>query len=142
MLVTCGPLRVNHTRLVLSGRRRLLVVYRTRTTAGTRPVLDRQPFDAGEFGGIVGDEPEPKTAGVSGNEEIVGADHLPPFPQVGTYLSIVGRGVVGKPKTLHVGKERLERRVILRSTRRHFNAVEQLRLRDDRDADVRHGNRL
>src|SRR3990172_1161106 len=54
-----------------SRRRRLFVVSRTRTTNGKRPVLERQPFHADELGSVVGDEPEPETARVSGNEEIV-----------------------------------------------------------------------
>jgi hypothetical protein len=43
------------------------------------------------------------------------------------YLSIVGGGVVWKLKDLNVRKERLQRRGVLRTSRRHFNTVEQLR---------------
>src|SRR5687767_12625871 len=72
-----------------SRRSRLFVVFRARTTNGQRPVLQRQPFHAAELGGVVRDEPEPKTACVSGYEEIVGADHLAPCFQVSTDLRIV-----------------------------------------------------
>src|SRR5207249_1141240 len=74
----------------LSRRLRLFVVSRARTTNGKRPVLQRQPFHAAELSGVVRDEPEPQTARVSGNEEIVGSDHLAPFLQVSTYLGIMG----------------------------------------------------
>src|SRR5688572_8888009 len=98
-------------------RRRLFVVSRARTTNRKRPVLERQPFHAAELGGVVRDEPEPETAGVRGNEEIVGADHLAPFLQISTYLSIVGRGVLWKLEDLDVRQERLQRCGILHSAR-------------------------
>jgi hypothetical protein len=46
-----------------------VVVSRARTTYRKRPILKRQPAYAAELGGVVCDEPEPETAGVSGNEE-------------------------------------------------------------------------
>ena len=68
---------------------------------------------------------------MSGNEEIVGADHLTQFFEVSTYLGVVGSRLVWKLESLDVREERLERRGILRAARRHFNTVEQLRFRDD-----------
>jgi len=122
--------------------RSLLVASRARPANGERPVLERQSLDAPEHGGVVRHQPQPETACVSGNEEIVGADHLTPFLQLDTYLGIVGSSVIGKRKNLDVRKECLQRRSIVGSARRDFNTVEQFRFGDDRDADVGHWNRL
>ena len=85
-------------------------------------MLERQPFHATELGGVVGDEPEPKTACVSGDEEIVGADHLATFLQVRTESQHSGRGVLGKLENVDVRKERVSR-VLNPCLYRGFRAV-------------------
>ena len=108
--------------------RRLFVVCRADTANRTRrPIFERQTFHAIEFGDVVRDQSEPEAAGVSGNEEIIGADHLASFLQVSTDLRVVGSRVVGKLEDRDVGKKRVEGSGVLRSARRHFNAVEQFR---------------
>jgi hypothetical protein len=59
---------------------------------------------AAELGGLVRNEPEPEAARVSGNEEIVGSDHLASFLQLRASLDVVGRVIVGKHEHLDVGK--------------------------------------
>ena len=83
----------------------------------------------------------PRPACVSGNEEIVGANHLASFLQVSTDLRIVDSRVVGKLQDGDVRKKRVESGGVLRSARRHFYTVEQFRLGNHRYADVgdRHG---
>src|SRR3954453_21402246 len=71
--------------------RRLFVVCRPDTTNRTRrPILERQTFNAIEFGDVVRHQSEPEAAGVGGNKEVIGADHLPSFLQVSTVLRVVG----------------------------------------------------
>src|SRR5216684_1421774 len=89
--------------------RRLFVVCRADTTNRTRrPIFERQTFNAIEFGDVVRHQPEPEAAGVSGNEEIVGADHLASLPQVSTDLRVVGSSVVWKIEDCDVRKKGLE----------------------------------
>ena len=66
------------------------------TNRTRRPIFERQTFNTIEFGDVVRHQPEPEAAGVSSNEEIVGADHLASFLQVSTDLRVVGSSVVGK----------------------------------------------
>ncbi len=49
---------------------------RTSATNGQRPVLERESLHAAELGSVVRDEPEPERARVSGDEEVIGSDHL------------------------------------------------------------------
>jgi len=60
----------------LSDGRPLFLAPRTRATNGQRPVLERESLHAAELGGVVRDEPEPERARVSGDEEVIGSDHL------------------------------------------------------------------
>src|SRR3954452_15727092 len=94
--------------LAVRGRpvRTRLFLFRARTTNGQRPVLDRQPSHAPEFGGVVRDERVSKTTGVSGNEEIVRANHLATLLQVGADLRVMRRRILAKLDNLDVGKER------------------------------------
>ena len=89
-------------------------------------ILERQTLHAVEFGDVVRDQPEPEAACVSGNEEIVGADHLASSLQISTDLGVVSSSVVRKLQDRNVLKKRLKGRRVLRSARRHFNSVEQL----------------
>ena len=104
-----------------SPRSHRLFLFRARTTNGQRPVLDREASHAPKFGGVVRDERESKTTGVSGNEEIVRANHLATLLQVGADLRVVRRGTVAKLDNLDVRKERPQRREVLRSARRDFH---------------------
>lgn len=135
-----APVGLGGTAGVLIGR--LLIVYCADTTNRTRhPIFERQTFDAIEFRDVVRHQPEPEAACVSGNEEIVGADHLASFLQVSTDLRVVGGSVVWKIEDCDVRKKGLEGGVVLRSARRHFNTVEQFRLGNHRYTHVgdRHG---
>src|SRR6266540_4071575 len=117
--------------------RRLFIVCRADTTNRTRhPIFERQTFNAIEFSDVVRHQPEPEAAGVSGNEEIVGADHLASFIQVSTDLHVVDSSVVWEFEDRDVRKKRLEGCGVLHSARRHFNSVKQLRLGNHRDADI------
>ena len=65
---------------------------------------------------------------MSGDEEIVGADHLAAFLQISTNLRVVSGCVVVELQDRDVRKKRLKRGGVPRSVRRHCNSVEQLRL--------------
>jgi hypothetical protein len=84
---------------------------------------ERQTLHASEFGDVVRDQPEPEAACVSGNEEIVGADHLASFLEVSTDLRVVGGRVVRKLEDGDVRKKGLEAGGVLRSPRRYFDTV-------------------
>ena len=123
-------------------RSRLFIVCRADMTHRMRrPIFELQTFDTMEFADIVRHQPEREAPGVSGNEEIVGADHLASLLQISTDLRVVGSSVVGKFQDSDVRKKRVERGGVLRSARRHFNTVEQFRLGNHRYAHVgdRHG---
>ena len=86
-------------------------------TTRNHPVLERHPFHTIEFGDVVRDQPESEAARVSGNEEIVGANHLVAFLQVSADMSVMGSSVVGKVQDRDVGKKRLQSRGVLRAPR-------------------------
>lgn len=54
---------------------------------------------------------------MSGNEEIVGANHLAAFFQGSADLSVMSSSVVGKVQDRDVGKKRLQSRGVLRAPR-------------------------
>ena len=59
---------------------------------------------------------------MSGNEEIVGSDHLASFLQLRAYLGVVGRSLIWKLEHFDVGKECLQCGRIVYATERDFNA--------------------
>ena len=71
------PLR-SHVRDRSDGRS-LFLAPRTSAATGQRPVLERQSLHAAELGRVVRHEPEPERARVSGDEEVIGSDHLAAF---------------------------------------------------------------
>ena len=84
-LLGCERLaRLDHWRLILlhvsvnplDGRHPLFLAPRTSATNGQRPVLERESLHAVELGSVVRDEPEPERARVSGDEEVIGSNHL------------------------------------------------------------------
>ena len=60
----------------LSDGRPLFLAPGTSAANRHRPVPEHQPLHAAEFSSVVCDEPEPKRARVSGDEEVIGSDHL------------------------------------------------------------------
>jgi hypothetical protein len=79
---------------------------------------------------------------MSGDEEIVGADHRAPPLEVGTDLRVVDCRVLIELLSVHVRQKGRQGRCVLRAPRGNLDAVQQLGLGDNLHADVADRHRL
>ena len=97
------------------GNRGLFVLFGTRPSQRARPILERQALHAAKLTRVVGHKPESEAARVRGYEQIVCANHLTAFLQIGSNLRVMERRIVVEVERMDVGEECAERGRILRT---------------------------
>lgn len=99
------------------------------------PRLTGSPAHLTKFLSVLGDERQLQAARVGSDEEIIGSGHPSRGLSLRAHLCRV-RGTLSKIRHFGVTGKGVQRRSVLPVARRNFNAVEQLRLGNYRDADL------
>ena len=90
-----------------------------------RPVLDLEPRNPPKLPHIVGDQRQPKAAGVRRDERFVRSDERPTYLERRSNLTIIDRRIGGVVKHLNMAQKELQCRSVSFSSRRNFHAVSE-----------------